>query len=498
MASKKQINYGERIANGLFWTYGERITAQGISLIVSIILARLLSPAEYGIISIVMIFITLCNTFVTGGFGNSLIQKRDSDDLDFSTIFYCSLFLSIFLYIALFFSAPFIGRFYNNALLVPVIRILGLRIPISGINSIQQARIAKKMAFKRFFFATLTGTLISAIVGITMAYKGMGVWALVAQYLTNSTIDTIVLFATEKWFPKWMFSWQRAKTLLAFGWKVLFTNLVYTLEGDIRSLIIGKVFGASDLAFYDQGKKYPNVIVANINTSISKVMFPAFSQNQDDLSSMKRMNRRAVQIDAFLLSPLLVGLIATADTFVSCLLTEKWLPCVPYLRILSIVFLVKPLATICQQSILAVGKSGITLKIEVVQNILAIVLLCISVFGFSSVPMIAWSNVITEIVGLAMFMFYVNKLIGYTIREQLLDLIPSLGSSIIMGISVWSMHFVDLSFVLLLLLQVLTGVVIYCLISCIIKNKALIYLLSLLSNKTKSVALEKILKVVDR
>lgn len=251
MESSKQ-----KVAGGLFWSYGERIMAQLVSLIVSIVLARLLDPENYGVISIVMIFITFCDAIVTGGFGNAIVQKKDADELDVNTMLCCSVATSILLYIIIFCAAPYIASFYNMPIIRPILRVLGLRLLISGVNSIQRAWIQKRMLFKRFFISTSFGTIISAVVGISMAYMGKGAWALVGQYLTNSFIDTAVLLITNDWKPRLQFSWKRAKEMLSYGWKVLVTTVVYTIEGDLRSLIIGKKFGSADLAYYDQGKNF--------------------------------------------------------------------------------------------------------------------------------------------------------------------------------------------------------------------------------------------------
>lgn len=323
MESNKQ-----KVAGGLFWSYGERIMAQLVSLVVSIVLARLLDPENYGVISIVMIFITFCDAIVSGGFGNAIVQKKDADELDVNTMLCCSVAISFFLYVIIFFAAPFIAEFYEMDIIRPILRVLGLRLLISGVNSIQRAWIQKRMLFKRFFISTSFGTIISAIVGISMAYVGMGAWSLVAQYLTNSFIDTTVLFIINDWKPRLQFSWARAKQMLSYGWKVLVTTVVYTIEGDLRSLIIGKKFGSADLAYYDQGKKFPNLLVTNINTSISNVMFPVLSECQNDPIRLKQMCRRAVRMGIYLLSPLLIGLVGIADTFVVTILSVKWAPCI--------------------------------------------------------------------------------------------------------------------------------------------------------------------------
>ena len=493
MESSKQ-----KVAGGLFWSYGERIMAQLVSLIVSIVLARLLDPENYGVISIVMIFITFCDAIVTGGFGNAIVQKKDADELDVNTMLCCSVATSILLYIIIFCAAPYIASFYNMPIIRPILRVLGLRLLISRVNSIQRAWIQKRMLFKRFFISTSFGTIISAVVGISMAYMGKGAWALVGQYLTNSFIDTAVLLITNDWKPRLQFSWKRAKEMLSYGWKVLVTTVVYTIEGDLRSLIIGKKFGSADLAYYDQGKKFPNLLVTNINTSISNVMFPVLSESQNDPTRLKQLCRRAVRIGIYLLSPLLIGLMGVADTFVIAILSEKWAPCIPFLRILTLVFLVRPFTTTCQQSILSVGRSDITLKIEIIVNAVAIGILFYSVFILESVLGIAIGTLIAELVSMGMFMYYENKIIRYSYKEQLQDLLPSLGLATVMGVIVYIVHFLPIYKGLALILQVVIGAAFYFAASYVLQFEPFVYLVGMLKEKLNNPKMNWILSKLVR
>lgn len=473
----------QKVAGGLFWSYGERIMAQLVSLIVSIVLARLLDPENYGVISIVMIFITLCDAIVTGGFGNSIVQKKDADELDVNTMLICSVATSFFLYVILFLAAPFIADFYQMEIIRPILRVLGLRLLISGVNSIQRAWIQKRMLFKRFFISTSFGTIISAVVGISMAYMGAGAWALVGQYLTNSFIDTVVLFITNDWRPKLQFSFDRAKQMLSYGWKVLLTTVVYTVEGDLRSLIVGKQFGSADLAYYDQGKKFPNLLVSNINTSISNVMFPVLSKNQDNRERMKAICRRSIKTSTYLLAPLLLGLIAVSNEFVRVILSDKWLPCVPFLQILTLVYLVRPLTTTDQQAIMSTGRSDLTLRIMIAVNVTDVILLLIAVFAMKRVIMIAVGALLTEVVSMALFMKYVKKCIGYTYLEQLSDIAPSLLLAISMGVIVYLVGKINVNVIIVLFLQVVVGAGYYLAMSCILHFEPFIYLVKMLKEK---------------
>lgn len=455
--------------------------AQMVSLIVSIVLARLLDPENYGVISIVMIFITLCDAIVYGGFGNAIVQKKDADELDVNTMLCCSIVTSFVLYVIIFFTAPFIATFYGIDIISPTLRVLGLRLLISGVNSIQRAWIQKRMLFRRFFISTSFGTIISAVVGISMAYKGMGAWSLVAQYLANSFIDTTVLLITNDWRPRLQFSWERAKQMLSYGWKVLVMTVVYTIESDLRSLIIGKKFGSADLAYYDQGKKFPNMLVTNINSSISNVMFPVFSKSQDNVRRMCAICRRSIRISTYLLAPLLMGLIAVANGFVQVILSPKWMPCVPYLQILTLVYLARPLTTTCQQAIMSTGRSDITLKIMIVIHITDFVFLLIAVFGMKSVFMIAVGALVAEIVSMCLFMIYVKKCIGYTYKEQLSDIIPSLLLAISMGGIVYGIGMLKLQAIFLLILQIMIGAAYYLLVSYCLHFEPFEYIMKMIA-----------------
>lgn len=290
--SENNQNMKSKVLSGLFWKFAERILAQLVSLVVSIVLARLLLPEDYGAVSLVTIFITLANVFVVDGLGVSLIQKKDADDVDFSTVFYFNIVFSCAIYFLLYLFAPVLAAFYDMPILCPVVRVLGLKIPIAGINSVQQAFVSRKMIFKKFFFSTLIGTVISAVVGIAMAYYGFGVWALVCQYLINSVIDTIVLWLTVRWRPIRTFSIERMKGLFSYGWKLLVQSLLVTLYGNLRSLVIGKVYSSADLAFYNKGGQFPNLIVTNVDSAINSTLFPAMSKEQNNTERVRAIARR--------------------------------------------------------------------------------------------------------------------------------------------------------------------------------------------------------------
>ena len=486
---KKITEKSNSILGGIFWSFGERITAQLVTTIVTIILARLLDPEHYGIVSIVTIFVTFCNIFVSGGLGSAVVQKKNPTSDDFNTAFVMSFSISVLLYLVLFFLAPLIASFYGMNELTAVTRVMGIRLIVASLNTIHHAYIQKQMKFKKFFYATLFGTIISAVIGLLLAYRGYGVWALVAQYLTNTTIDTIVLLFVSGWIPKLIFKIDNAKKLFSFGWKVLVTELIYTLEGDVRSLIVGKVFGSADLAFYDQGRKYPALFVNNLNSSINKVMLPAYSKKQDDLVQLKNMLRKSIRVGIYLLAPLLIGFAVISNNFVSLILTDKWLPCVPYIQIFCIIYLTRPLETSCHQALLAIGDSGIVMKIMLIINVFALSTVLIAVFVFKSVFLIAIGSLLSTFVSIGLFMLMANKKIGYKFKEQIEDVSLVLFASIIMGIIVFIIGKINISIIILIIIQVIVGGIIYFLLSYYMKLDGYIYIKEKLFKKAKKVDL---------
>ncbi len=473
----------KKVFSGLFWKFGERITAQLISLIVSVILARILSPEDYGAVAIVMVFIALANVFVSSGFGNALIQKKEADNLDFSSVFYINILLSLFLYFILFFLSPIIAEFYDMPVLSPALRVLGIRIIVAAVNSVQQAYVSRNMLFKRFFWSTLFGTLLSGIVGIFMAYQGFGIWALVAQYLTNTCTDTIVLWITVRWRPDFKCSCERAKKLLAYGWKLLASGLLDTGYRQLRTLIIGKKYTSSDLAYYNQGDKYPNLIVVNINTSISSVLFPAMSQYQDNKEKVKQMTRRAIQVSSYIMWPLMFGLSVVAEPLIKIILTEKWLPCVPYLRIFCFTYGVWPVHTANLQAINALGRSDLFLKLEIIKKGIGIIALVISM-QISPLAM-AYSLIITDIISIFVNATPNTRLIQYHYLEQAKDLFLPLFLALFMAIIVYPISFLALPDIFIIVLQVVTGTVVYLGESLLFRYSAFYYLISFIKKKQK-------------
>ena len=468
------------VISNLVWRFAERCGAQLVSFVVSIVLARILAPEDYGTIALVTVFTAILQVFVDSGLGTALIQKKDADEIDFSSVFYFNFVVCLILYLGMFAAAPFIADFYGDVTLVPVIRILSLTIVISGVKGIQQAYVSRNMLFKRFFFSTIGGTIFSAVLGIAMAYAGFGIWALVAQQLSNTFIDTLILWITVRWRPTKSFSWTRLKYLLSFGWKLLVSSLLDTAYNNLRNLIIGKMYSSSDLAFYNQGDKFPKVIVTNINASIDSVLLPTMSSAQDDKERVKQMTRRAIKTSTYVMAPLMMGLAFCAEPIVSLVLTDKWLPCVPFLRIFCITYMFWPVHTANLNAINAMGRSDWFLRLEIIKKIMGMTIL-LSTMWFGVMAM-AYSLLLSSVLSQIINSWPNRKLLGYGYLEQVRDFAPGILLAVLMGICVYFISFLHLPTIVTLLIQFVVGAAIYIGVSAILKLEEFEYLLGMVKS----------------
>lgn len=467
----------ENIVSNFIWRFAERCGAQLVSFVVSIVLARILAPEDYGTIALVTVFTAILQVFVDSGLGTALIQKKDADDLDFSSVFYFNFAMCLVLYAGMFIVAPYIAIFYENITLTSVIRVLSLTIVISGVKGIQQAYVSRNMLFKRFFFSTIGGTIFSAFLGIGLAFLGCGVWALVAQQLSNTMIDTLILWITVKWKPKKEFSWKRLRTLFSYGWKLLVSSLLDTVYTNLRNLIIGKMYSSADLAYYNQGDKFPKIIVTNINTSIDSVLLPTMSNEQDDRNRIKSMTRRAIKTSTYVMAPLMMGLAFCAESIVKIVLTDKWLPCVPFLRLFCITYMFWPVHTANLNAIKAMGRSDWFLKLEIVKKIVGLFFLLSSMwFG---VMAMAYSLLLSSILSQIINAWPNRQLLGYGYLEQVRDFAPGILLAIGMGICVYFIGFLPLPTIVTLLIQIIIGAVIYIGASALLKLEEFEYILGM-------------------
>ena len=468
---------------GLMWSFLEKFGAQCVTLVVSIVLARLLEPDVFGIIGIVTVFMAVLNVFVDSGLGNALIQKKDADAVDFSSVFFFNILMCTALYLLLFLTAPLIAKFFELPELSPVIRVMGLTLIFSGINNVQKAFVARHLKFKRFFFATLGGTLGAAVVGIFMAVKGYGVWALVGQSLFSSLANTVILWITVKWRPIWKFSYNRFKSLFAYGWKLLAASLLGTVYNNLRQLIIGKMYSAESLAFYNRGYMIPNTFVGSVSSAIDSVLLPVLASAQDDKETVMAMTRRSVRISAYVMWPIMMGIAACSEALISVLLTDKWLPSAPFIIIFCITYAFQPLESANLNAIKALGRSDIYLKLDLLRKTIGFTILVLTMW-FGPLVM-ALSNLFFAVINQIINIYPNKELLNYSYRQQMAEFLPAMLLAAAMGAIVYSIKFFGPANLLTLLIQFPTGVLVYFAGSKLFKFDSFDYIVNTLKSLKK-------------
>ena len=471
---------GRKAASSFLFKLVESLGMQGVSFLVSIVLARLLDPSDYGVLTTLTVFTAVSQVLVQSGLNTALIQKKDVDETDLSSVFYVSLGVAAALYALLYALAPAIGAYFAMPQLAPVLRVLALVLLPGALTSVQNAVVARQMAFRRLMLASLAATVLSGAVGIRMATAGLGYWALVGQQLTSQLGLACLLLAMVKWRPRRLFSWPRVRGLIAFGWKLLASSLLETGYNNLRTAIIGKRFSQDTLGFYNRGKQFPELMMNAVNGSIQSVMLPVLSEKQEDVSRMKQMMRRSVMVSSFLVLPMMAGLAAVAAPLVELLLTEKWLPCVPFLQICCVDFAFYPIHTANLQAINAMGRSDVFLKLELIKKSYGLIILAVTVFCFDSVLAIAWGAVASTLLSAVVNAAPNRRLLGYGYLEQMRDVLPSMALAAVMFAAVSALGRLPLAPLMLLAVQVLVGIAVYGGLALLFRMESLRYLLDML------------------
>lgn len=471
------------IINSFFWKFIERIGTQAVSFVVSIILARMLMPSDYGYIAIIMTFISFANVIIEGGLNSALIQKKECDNLDYSTVLYVTIITSSILYSLLYFAAPYIADFYGYNKLEPLLRVLGIVLFFGAINSVQNAFLVKKLQFNKLFYSSFSAVVVSAIIGILLAILGFGIWALVAQNIAITFTTMIVMWFTVKWRPEFHCSFQRFKQLYSFGWKIFATNIIITIFLNIRSLIIGRVYSSSSLAFFDRGKSLPSLAIDNINNSIQSVMFPVLSMQQESKETVKLLMIKSIRVSSYIIYPILIGLIVIAEPLVELLLTDKWLPAVPYVQIFCIAYLFMPIQNVNMVAIKALGHSSTILNLEILKKVIELAILLISIK--ISVIAIAWGVAVYNFLCIFINLYPTKKLLKYNYKEQLGDVLPPFLISLVMGIIIYPIQIYFDNSLAIIILSIILGAMIYIIISKRFGISSYKYLLVLFTQKIR-------------
>ncbi len=459
------------LTNNFVWSLAEKAGRYGITLLTSIVLARILGPEEFGVTAIVTVFITLANVFVQNGFGFAIIQKKDATDKDFTFVLAFNVVVSIGIYLLIFIIAPFAERYYAMDDLSAIIRIMSLSVIVAAVGNIQQAYVSRRLEFKKLFISTFSAVMISGTVGVVMALIGYGVWALVVQHLLYSVVSTITLAFSSGMKMKKGVSFSECKDTLSLGWKFLLTSLITTIGNEIRTLVIGKLYSPADLAYVNKGQRLTNAPMTVVQSSITAVMYPVLAKHQDRTESIRDIVRRFAQVSSFVIFPVLFGMAAVADILVPLLLTDKWIESVQYVVIYCFVWLLNPIQMAHIQAIKAVGKGNILVVLEIVKSIVSLGILAISVLMFDSIQAIVIGLLIAEIICTLLTCPVGRKLFGYSLKMQISDIILPMLLSVIMFVLVKMVGLLNINTFLILILQILAGVISYLGISCILKPK---------------------------
>ena len=457
------------ISTSLFWKILENGGSQGVQFVVSVLLARLLSPAEYGIVAIVLIFTTIANVLVQNGFSSALIQKQNADDLDFSSVLIFNVFLSILIYILLFFISPIIAEIYNRPELINILRVMGIIIIPGSIISVQNSYVARNMKFKMLFIATFLASIISGGISVFMAINGMKVWALAFQQIVYYFALLIILGIGIKYLPKLSFSMERLKTMFAFGSKLLIASLIDTIFTNIHGLIIGKAYSEEMLGAFNRGEQFPKLVVTNLSSAIQSVLLPVMSKKQDSKTEIKKILQSSIKLSTFVVAPMMCGLAAVSDNLILLLLGEKWSFSIPFLQMMCFSYVFWPIHISNLQALNAMGRSDIFLKLEIIKKLLGVAILVIGIRYnvFIFVGLKAFSDLICAFINA-----YPNvKLLDYKLREQSIDALKNFIPAGCMGVIIYiAGKYIGIG-VFSLLVQIVLGVIIYIALAVIMKNE---------------------------
>ncbi len=459
-------NLKTKTIKGMFWSFSEIVSLQGINFVVQIFLARLLMPEDFGLIGMITIFIAVSQSLIDSGFTSALIREKNVTNTDYSTVFYFNLVVSVVIYFILFFSSPLISNFFNELQLVSILRILSIVIIINAFGLIQRTILIREINFKTQTKITFISSVISGIVAIICAFLGFGVWSLVIRQILMQLVQSLLLIIHNKWIPTLEFNIESFKHFFGLGWKLLVSGLINTLYTNIYYPIIGKFFSATDLGYFTNAKKMNDVPSMATSQAVQKVSYPVLSQIQDNEVTLKNGFRKAIKNTTFINFPLMMGLAAIAEPLIKSLFGEKWAPSIPYFQIMCFAGMLYPLHSLNLNILQVKGRSDLFLKVEIIKKIIGICsIIIILLFGLGITGLL-WAEVVTNIISFFINSFYSKKMIGYSTLDQIKDIYPIFFASMIMAGVVYSLlFFLHLNNILLLLIQIPVGILVYILLS---------------------------------
>jgi O-antigen/teichoic acid export membrane protein len=463
---------GSQVKKGFLWNFSENIVFKLIQFGIQLVLARILAPEDYGLSALVLAIVNIADVFVKAGFSSALIQKDDAKSIDFSSVCYFSLALAIICYIVIFICSPYIADYFGDYRIVGIMRVMSVSLIIGVYNSVQIAIIYKNLEFKRSFQANILGMLISATAGIVAACLGMGVWALVIQYIVNRLVTCFAFYFIDRWLPQKEFSFESIKSLFSYGWKLMVSSFFTTVSSDIYSLVIGKFFSKAQLGVYDTGKKIPANIGSTVASTMGSVLFPTFSKIQHDSNKMKEYLKTINCLSSVFIFPGMLGLAAMAEPLVRVILSEKWIEAVPIMQIACVLYSFYPIHLANLQIAKAVGRTDISMYQEIAKKVIDIIMLILTVRH--GIVWVAAGIALSSIIALWINIEPNNRYIHYNTVHQLSDVMPSIIIGIVTALSMYSLGlFLNTSSLLLIVFEVCLGITVFCVLSMAFNRKAI-------------------------
>lgn len=475
----------EKTSSGAMWSTIQRFVVMGVTFASNVILARILSLDDFGCVAMLMIFIGLSNTFIDGGFGSALIQKKEPTQTDYSTIFYWNLFLSLVLYVVLFLGAPFVAKFYRIDLLTLVLRVQGIVLILNALGIVQQNQLQKQLEFKKLAIVHIASSVLSLAIAIAAALSGWGVWSLVAQQLSLSFFNSLFVFLAQKWKPLWRFSKQSFRELFKFGGFILLSNLFSTLANEIQGLLVGRIFSSSTLGLYNQAFRLQGSAANTVSSVINQVTYPVLASLQDDHKRLLAALKRFVQIPAFICCPIMAFLIVAAEPIIVVVYSNKWVACAPYLQILCVGGLAACLQSSASQAITAIGRSDVFFRWTIIKRVMTI-LLCVVGILIGGMSGLLWFSVIGAWGVYIINGSLVSKYIGYSLYQQFVDILPFILLSLITGVFAFFVgRLLHYPMLLTAIIQLFIIFILYAGFSYLLKVESLFYLITLIKARIR-------------
>lgn len=449
----------DKTVKGVGWSAIDNVIQYSVTFLVGVILARILSPDDYGLIGIISIFTVICNTLVNAGFTNALIRKKDATDDDYNTVFLVNLGMSLLLYVIVFFCAPSIAIFFDRPELILLTQVSSIGIIISALALVQQTRLTKRIDFKTQTKITVIANSSSGVIGIVMAFMGFGVWSLVTQSLSSQLLRTVLLWVYNKWMPNFRFSKHSFKEMFGYGWKIMISNLIGSVWNELYQVVVGKYYSPATLGQYTRAKHFSTLFSSNLTTVVQRVTYPVLSDIQDDKKRMISAYRRIIKTTMFVSSVCMFFLGAISEPLVFCLIGPKWHDAATYLPLICIAGSLYPLHAINLNMLQVQGRSDLFLSLEIIKKIIGLAPLLVGAF-VGIMPML-YVNLITNVISYFLNSYFPGKLLGYTSRRQFKDIIPSYGLATAIALSVWFLKYLPLSNWIILPMQLLVGVTVF-------------------------------------